>query len=342
MTTLQDSITISGDVAQLRFRVMGSSAHIIVRAEDDPGQLLVTATQRAVELEASWSRFIATSEISILNTYAGQQVEVSQPTRTLIRRAKQAWVHTSGIFNPLQLNTLHGLGYDRTFADLDVTTAPAGLEQLSLGATFVDTQHDRCGEIEIDDLAGTIRLPHGTAFDPGGIGKGLAADLIATELIDLGAQGALVNLGGDLRAAGTGPNSTSPNSDGQWLVDVGDSVANGHHLQVALGSGAIATSTTRRRQWSRADGTSGNHLVDPFTQTCVNNDVALVSVLAAEAWQAEALATALAVAGHDRLTRPEIEHMLGEGSALVSTETTTVTYGPVDDFIRGSQREAIQ
>lgn len=338
MTTNDDTITISGDVGQLRFRVMGSSAHVIIRAEDDPGRLLVIAKQRAVELEASWSRFIPTSEISILNANAGQRVEVGKPTRTLIRRAKQAWVHTSGVFNPLQLTTLRGLGYDRTFADLGISTAPAGLEELTLGGSCLEDCHDRCGEIEVDDLAGTAKLPHGTAFDPGGIGKGLAADLIATELIELGAEGALVNLGGDLRAVGTGPN----HNDGQWIVDVGDTIANGHHMQVALGSGAIATSTTRRRQWSQPDGTSRNHLIDPSTQTCVDNDLALVSVVAAEAWQAEALATALAVVGHDQLTRAEIELMLGEGSALVSTETATVTYGPIENFIRTPQREAVQ
>jgi thiamine biosynthesis lipoprotein len=48
-------------------------------------------------------------------------------------------------------------------------------------------------------------VPVGVTLDPGGIGKGLAADLTACLLTDSGACGALVNLGGDLRAVGRPP-----------------------------------------------------------------------------------------------------------------------------------------
>jgi len=61
--------------------------------------------------------------------------------------------------------------------------------------------------------ATTVRLPAGTGFDAGGIGKGLAADLVTTEAIAAGADGICVNLGGDLRVAGTGP-------DGAWTVGI--------------------------------------------------------------------------------------------------------------------------
>ena len=53
-----------------------------------------------------------------------------------------------------------------------------------------------------DDGCTPVRLLDGVGFDPGGIGKGLAADLVATAAVDLGADGAMVSLGGDLRVAG--------------------------------------------------------------------------------------------------------------------------------------------
>ena len=45
----------------------------------------------------------------------------------------------------------------------------------------------------------------GSRLDLGGIGKGRAADLLALELLDRGATGVLVDLGGDLRVAGEAP-----------------------------------------------------------------------------------------------------------------------------------------
>ena len=43
-----------------------------------------------------------------------------------------------------------------------------------------------------------MQLGANTTFDPGGIGKGFAADLLVSELLSSGARGALVSVGGDL------------------------------------------------------------------------------------------------------------------------------------------------
>ncbi len=59
-------------------------------------------------------------------------------------------------------------------------------------------------------------MPFGVGFDPGGIGKGLAADLVASELIELGAEGVCVNVGGDLRVIGDAPDGAA------WRVEVED------------------------------------------------------------------------------------------------------------------------
>ena len=51
-------------------------------------------------------------------------------------------------------------------------------------------------------------------LDPGGIGKGYAADLVVSELRAAGAAGVCVNLGGDLRAEGRAPGG------GSWVVGI--------------------------------------------------------------------------------------------------------------------------
>ena len=61
------------------------------------------------------------------------------------------------------------------------------------------------GPMDIEVSADAVRLPAGLGFDPGGIGKGLAADLVSDELVRAGADGVCVNLGGDLRVRGEAP-----------------------------------------------------------------------------------------------------------------------------------------
>src|SRR5439155_1850231 len=97
------------------------------------------------------------------------------------------------------LNALAAAGYDR---DFDAVAREGDAVPPS------STAAPGCGAIELDDLVSAVRLPRGVALDLGGIGKGAAADQVATELLDAavpGVLGVLVNLGGDLRARGDAP-----------------------------------------------------------------------------------------------------------------------------------------
>ena len=85
----------------------------------------------------------------------------------------------------------------------------------------------------------------GVGFDPGGIGKGFAADLVLDELLAEGAGGACVNLGGDVRVGGLGPDG------GDWTVTVEDprDPAGPPLVTLLLADGAVATSSRCRRRW---------------------------------------------------------------------------------------------
>ena len=65
---------------------------------------------------------------------------------------------------------------------------------------------------------------------------------------------------------------------------------------LALGAGAIATSTRLRRAWTR-DGEELHHLIDPRTGLPAAIGLASVTVVAGDAWRAEVLAKAAFVAG---------------------------------------------
>src|SRR4051812_4677750 len=253
---------------------MGADCHLVVIGA--PADAALRAIDRVHDLEARWSRFLPSSEISRLTAHHGKAVRVGDDTALLVRRSIEAWSVTGGLFDPTVLGDVLRAGYDRDLAE--VVAAPRhGRSDLGLG----------CGRILLDrDVAGwSVTLPRGAGFDPGGIGKGLAADIVADELLQTGATGVCVNLGGDVRVVGDGPSG-----DG-WTIDIehpdhADPVA-----RVGLRSGAVATSTTLLRRW-RIEGQPLTHVIDPRTGRPTRTDVALVSTIAGRAWLAEVLATA--------------------------------------------------
>jgi len=267
--------------ADLFFRVMGTTAHVIVVA-DNPPPLLARAWERLTDLDTRWTRFDPGSDISRLNAGAGRPVEVSPETVVLVRCSIDGWQRTGGLFDPTVLTALIGLGYDRTLA---LVQAEPALEVTRTGPA------PGCRGIELDPVASTVRLPAGVTVDPGGIGKGLAADLVAAEVCDAGADGCLVNVGGDLRAVGE-----PPTEDG-WVVTVPDARRPGEELlRAALPAGAVATSSRLERRWQAGD-TEVHHLIDPFTGEPADSDVLSATVFAGEAWEAEVLVKAVTVGG---------------------------------------------
>jgi thiamine biosynthesis lipoprotein len=254
---------------------MGTDARVIVVG--GPPNLLQLAQDRIADLERRWSRFVDGSEISTLNRYAGAPVKVSPETVELVRRAIDAWRLTDGRFDPTVLGAVLRAGYERSFETLGPETR-AGSSDLTLGT----------GAIEI--LDNIVRLPEGTGFDPGGIGKGLAADIVAEELQAAGAQRACVNLGGDVRVC-----STNPRGDA-WTVAVDHPWCIDPITRLGITDGAAATSTTLRRQWL-VDGEARHHLIDPMTGRPSTSDLTFVTVVAGYAWAAEVLAKAVLLQG---------------------------------------------
>jgi FAD:protein FMN transferase len=264
---------------ETRFRAMGTDVH--VTALGGPAGLVDQAAPSVEALEARWSRFRNTSELCRLNDATGRPVLVSPDTFDLIQCAIEAWRITDGRYDPTVLHALIALGYDRDFASVEPDRSEAAPSPAPVPG---------CLGIELDPLVNSVLLPDGVALDLGGIGKGRAADLLAAKLLDAGAAGACVNLGGDLRVAGEPP---SPQG---WMVEIDDPFETGDAGSVALLHGAVATSTRLRRAWSR-DGRPLHHLVDPATGAPAESGLASVTVLAGEAWWAEVLAKAAFVAG---------------------------------------------
>jgi thiamine biosynthesis lipoprotein len=269
------------EASEQRFRVMASEAHIIVVGA--PDRLFNDARAHLDHLEQRWSRFLPHSDVTRINTAAGRSVEVDADTLTLFDTMIDAWHLTGGRYDPTVLPALIAAGYGASKEDGQrVTVIPSG--DLRIGGM---------AEVEIDHARRTITVPAGVVVDAGGIGKGLAADLIVARLIDAGARGALVSIGGDMAMAGV-----APHADG-WIVTVEHpEAADGDLCTVSVSGGGVATSSTRSRTWNH-DGRARHHLIDPASAAQSTTDLAAVTVIARSGWLAEAHATAALLSGSD-------------------------------------------
>jgi thiamine biosynthesis lipoprotein len=281
------------------FAAMGTTVEVTVVGGD--ASLLTIARGRVRDLERRWSRFVPTSDVARLNHAAGAPVTVSRETVDLVVRARDGARTSGGRFNPLVLDALEAAGYRQTFARIgrpDVGVAS--------GVPAPDAT-----AIEVDAGARAVTLPRGSRFDPGGIGKGYAADLVAGELRCLGAHGVCVNVGGDLRVAGA-----PPGPGDAWLIAVRDDPCDAPVAHVAVADGAVATTSRSRRRWTTADGAQHHHVIDPATGRSAVTPVVQATVVASEAWRAEVLSK---VAFLDRASGIELVESLG-ATALVVTE----------------------
>lgn len=286
--------------ARREFRAMGTDCLVIVYGGDiyggDAGveRLADLARQRVEILEGLWSRFRADSELSRLNDRSGRgSVAVSAETERLLRAMRSGWEATNGAFDPTVLTAVRAAGYDRDFAAIVATDSIAavlaeapGMAEISIG--------ERC-----------VSLPAGVGVDPGAIGKGLAADIIADEMVGAGAQGALVDLGGDIAFAGY------PGEASSWRIAMRDERSREafgwHEVPAGIAHAGIATSTSLTRRLAQGR----HHVIDPATGTSTDEEIVQTTVSGARAWECEVWATAT-------LVRPTLHDKLPEGMSCLA------------------------
>jgi FAD:protein FMN transferase len=253
---------------EVRFEALGSECHLL-GVGLEPGRL-DRAAEWVSRRHLRFSRFVDGSEVTRLNAAAGARVPVSEELEAMLRAALEAHRVSGGLVHAGVLASMLAIGYTRplrlgpTAAVLAGAAPPPPLAEM------------------LEVTAGRARLRTGTGVDLGGIAKGWLADRLAAEL----GGNCLVNLGGDLFARGPGPEGEG------WPVRVGEAT-------LLLRDQGAATSGVRRRAWS-AEGRRLHHLIDPRTGLPAASDLAVVSVVAARAVDAEVHAKTALLLGSER------------------------------------------
>jgi thiamine biosynthesis lipoprotein len=267
-------------VTQSVFPAMGNTADVTVVGGD---HLIEFASFRLQQLEHLWSRFISTSEISQLNNAAGKATTVSPHTIQLVKYLVGAYESTNGAFDPTLLPVLINIGYGTSLSHPERQSILHNESSWTIPLS----------EIRIDEEKQQVQLPAGLTLDPGGLGKGLAADMLATELIDRGASGACVSVGGDIRCIGQSPQGDF------WTIPIETPSTTNTLNTVSFRQGGIATSWIDAKTWETPAGVQ-HHILNPKTKlplTRADSSLVQTTVIANEAVWAEIYATALLVSG---------------------------------------------
>lgn len=247
---------------ELHFEAMGTTCSAFVSGTSRISLVQVECQVR--ELAARLTRFDPDSELSRFNAAAGRWSDVSPELEALLRESLRAFEMSAGLVNVAVLPSMLAIGYTRSLAHGPTAPAPdtAGSVPLLTDA--------------LDVAIGKARLAPHARIDLGGIAKGWMADRLCERLGD----NALVNLGGDLRARGRGPDG-----DG-WPVGLGA-------MTVILDDHGAATSSVLKRRW----GGGLHHVIDPRTGRPANSGLVEVSVVTRCAVDAEVVAKSALIAG---------------------------------------------
>jgi thiamine biosynthesis lipoprotein len=129
-------------------------------------------------------------------------------------------------------------------------------------------------------------------LDLSGIAKGFAVDQVANYLASIGVRNYLVDIGGEMRAAGVNPAGQS------WRIGIATPDAKAGHIQSVLSFAGFGLATSGDYQnYFKDKGKRYSHEIDPITGRPVDNGLASVTVIANNAALADAYATAFMVMG---------------------------------------------
>lgn len=242
--------------------------------------------ERIREIEQKMSLHSKNSEISLLNSQAGEQaVVVSPDTFQVIQQALEISALSAGAFDPTvgPLVEAWDIGGDN----------PRRPSQEEIDALLTLIRYER---VVLDEQNHSVFLQDkGMALDLGGIAKGYAADEVARVLREHGVESAIVNLGGNVLTLGTKPDSAA------WRIGIQDpNSLRGDYVMIAsLVDQTLVTSGPYER-FLELDGIVYHHILDTKTGYPVDSEFDSVSIITHNSTLADALSTSLYALGYEK------------------------------------------
>ncbi len=247
-------------------------------------EALVAVQCEAQRLERMFSRFREDSEIHAINQSAGEQcVSVSPETYEVLSRAVGFSKTSSGSFDATIGPLVDLWDYKHACA------APEDekIRQAHLLVNYLDLILDP------ENRTAMLRKKE-QSVDLGGIGKGYASDRFMEIFQQHGISSAYSNIGGNVSTLGNKPDG-SP-----WRVGLRHPRKQDLLGAVEVTGKAVVTSGDYERFFINSEGKRFHHILNPLTGYPAESGLISVTVIAQSAMTADALSTAVFVAGLQR------------------------------------------
>ena len=246
---------------------------------------LESARTEINRLEQLLSRTREESQISMLNAHAGDGVEISVESDLagLLAFAKSVHQALPGCFDITIAPVMDAWGFTK-----DAYRVP-GEEELAELLELVNSE-----DLLVDEQASTARLARsGMELDLGALAKGFAAGRVQAAIQAEGITCAMLVLGGNITALG------SKEDGSPWRVAVKNPQDTGTYVGVHSLTDATASTSGGYERYFEEDGVRYHHIIDPKTGAPAQSGLLSVSVISPDPLLADALSTALFVAGEE-------------------------------------------
>lgn len=276
---------MNSQAIEKRFDSLGGE--VLIQAEGtDAAAAVEEGEQIVLDLHRRLTRFDESSELSMLNRDPRGSVPAGELMLRFAETVRSAGYTSGGLVDATLLDAVERAGYTES---IDPDRAVASPPTDDVPARVVERVGD-WSNVYVDRRNSTVIRPVGLRLDSGGIGKGLAADLVAERMGGLDVWA--VECSGDLRFGGRAHlprriDVTSPFDRKLVIASLTASV------------GAVATSGTTRRSWRTGSGTA-HHLIDPRTGEPAQTGIVQATAVAPTAAEAEVRAKSALLSGPDR------------------------------------------
>jgi len=269
-----------------RFVVMGTEAELTIATTDrDEAQRAADAARQALDrVNGLMSDYNPASDIGRLNrSEPGKALAIDRATFDVLKNSVSFTARTDNAFD-ITYTPLRRLW--RKCAERGSLPDEA---ELAAARALIGTD-----KLLLDETACTAALAAaGMEIDLGGIAKGYGVDLAADAMRRCGIKGGIVNVGGNMRLIGANPSGAG------WRVGVLDPERpdeQGHFLTTIEARDAAVSTSGNYHRFFEIGGRRYSHIIDPRTGRPADN-VPSATVIAPDGMTADALSTAISVAG---------------------------------------------
>lgn len=321
---LSGCAALSGEAEPAQVQFFSMDTVMSIRVYDGGGEDAIQAARQEVErLDKLLSRTATDSEISALNSHAGDGTLVSMEPEViqLLAFAQSISQLLPGDFDITIAPVMDAWGF--TTEEQHVPSDAA----LSAAMALVDSSL-----LTVDEEASAARLEQaGMEVDLGAVAKGFAASRAEAVLREHDVTSALVDLGGNITAIGS-------KLDGSpWQVAVKDPQNTSEALCVLSLSDQTASTSGGYERYFEQNGVIYHHIIDPKTGYPAQSGLLSVTVVSSNQMLADALSTALFVAGEEDAlafwrSRDDFELVLcTEDNRVIVTEGLEAGYRPAGE-----------